>query len=128
MIQRKTFLKTSDKTNVKWYQAIHLYKGFKRSSSTVSFFIKGTAKKVRPPKVEYKGFKRKYLKKGSLLRSLLIKTVYKKNISLRFSPFFKKNSSIVIKKKNVTRSKYFFGLVAKKLLRKKFLLLFNNSF
>lgn len=128
MIQRKTFLKTSDKTNVKWYQTIHLYKGFKRKKSETSFFIKGSAKKVKPPKVEYKGFKRKYLKKGSILRSLIIKTIYKSHIKLRYASFFKKNSSIVIKKKNVTRSKYFFGLVSKNLKRKKFLTLFNKKF
>ena len=128
MIQRKTFLKTSDKTNVKWYQTIHLYKGFKRRTTETAFFIKGAAKKVKPPKIEYKGFKRKYLKKGSILRALIIKTIFKRSIKRRYGSFFTKNSSIVIKKKNVTRSKYFFGLVSKNLKRKKFILLFNQRF
>lgn len=124
MIQRKTFLKTSDKTNVKWYQTIHLYKGFKRKTSFISLFIKGAVKKIKPPKLEYKGFKRKYLKKGSLVRALLIRTFLKKNISKYFYWKQYKNSSIIIRKKNVTRSKHFFGLTEKKLFRKKFISLF----
>lgn len=124
MIQKKTFLKTSDRANVKWYQTIHLYKGFSRKISYTSLFIKGAAKKVRPPKEEYKGFKRKVIKKGNLIRALLIKTSWKKNLNNFFYLKLYYNSSIIIRKKNVTRSKYFFGFVEKKLLRKKFLLLF----
>ena len=52
------FLKTSDKTNIKWMKVIHLYKGFNRKTSSISFYIKSSVKKVRPPKLEYKGFKR----------------------------------------------------------------------
>ena len=124
MIQRKTFLKTSDKTNVKWYQTIHLYKGFKRKVTFISLFIKGTVKRIKPPKLEYKGFKRKYLKKGSLVRALIIRTKLKKKLNNHFYYDQYKNSSIIIRKKNVTRSKHFFGMVEKALLRKKFLSLF----
>jgi len=127
MIQKKTFLKTSDKTNVKWMQTIHLYKGFNRKSSKISLFLKNAAKKVKAPKIEYKGFKRKYIKKGDLIRSLIIKTIYTNSLKSTFLVNFLSNSTIIIKKKNLTRSKYFFGIISKCVLRKKMILLFNRS-
>ena len=57
MIQKKSWLNVSDNTNVNWLQTFHLYKGFKRRSSTIGFFIKASARIVEPPRVEYKGFK-----------------------------------------------------------------------
>jgi ribosomal protein L14 len=109
-------------------KVIHLYKGFKRSSSETGLYIKASAKKVKPPKIEYKGFKRKYIKKGDLARALIIKAIYKLQFKNTSKVQFLSNSTIVIKKKNVTRSKYFFGLVSKNIKKKKILLLFNKSF
>ena len=60
MIQKKSWLNVSDNTNVNWLQTFHLYKGFKRGSSPIGFFIKGSARVVEPPRVEYKGFKFKF--------------------------------------------------------------------
>jgi hypothetical protein len=41
-------------------------------------FIKGSAKVVEPPRLEYKGFKLKFILKGHICRGLLIRTKYKK--------------------------------------------------
>lgn len=108
-------------------KVIHLYKGFKRYTSETGLYIKASAKKVKPPKIEYKGFKRKYIKKGDLVRALIIKAKYKKPFKNTNKILFFENSSIIIKKKNVTRSKYFFGLVSKTIKKKKFMLLFNKA-
>lgn len=107
---------------------IHLYKGFSRNSSLDGFFLKGAAKKVKAPKIEYKGFKRKFSKKGDLVRGLIIKTCFTRmnNGCVRRKLF--NNSTIIIKKKNLVKSKYFFGLVSRNIFRKKFLVLFNQSF
>lgn len=128
MIQKRMYLKTSDKTNINWLMVIHLYKGFNRKTSQDGFFVKNSAKKVKPPKIEYRGFKRKVFKKGDVIRSLIVKTCFNRgNRGFSYKHFYK-NSSIIIRKKNLTKSKYFFGLVSKNILRKKFLVLFNRSF
>jgi len=128
MIQKKTFLKTSDKTNIKWVQVLHLYRGFNRLSSRVGYFTKNSAKKVKPPKVEYKGFKRKYVKKGDINRSLFIKAIFTRHFNYEFNSRLFVNSSIIIKKKFLPKSKYFFGLVSKCVSKKKIITLFPNSF
>ena len=76
MIFKKTWLNISDNTNVKWLQTFHLYKGFYRKSSKLGFFIKGSARVVEPPRIEYKGFKFKFSKKGDICRSLIIKNKF----------------------------------------------------
>ena len=60
MIFKQTWLSVSDNTNVRWLQVFHLYKGFHRKSTKVGFFIKGSARVIEPPRIEYKGFKFKF--------------------------------------------------------------------
>jgi len=81
MIIKKSWLNIADNTSVKWLQTFHLYKGFNRRRTTIGFFIKGSARSVEPPRVEYKGFKFKFNRKGDICRGLLIRTKYpfKKN-------------------------------------------------
>lgn len=122
------FLKTSDKTNLKWMKVIHLYKGFSRSVSTTGLYIKSSSKKVKPPKIEYKGFKRKTIKKGDIVRALIVKTSYLNYFVGSSLSKFSSNSTILIRKKNITRSKYFFGVASKNISKKKFVSLFNKSF
>lgn len=126
MIKKEMFLQTSDRTNLKWMKTLHLYKGFKRSESKSGFFLKASAKKVKPPKLEYKGFKRKFFKKGDLIRALIIKTKYKHFFLNSLINRLKTNSSIIIKKKNIVRSKYFTGVASKHIKKKKILILFNK--
>jgi ribosomal protein L14 len=107
---------------------IHLYKGFSRKSSKTGNFLKNAAKKVKAPQIEYKGFKRKYIKKGDLVRSCIIKSVYNNLFNSNYFIKFYKNSTILIKKKFLTRSKYFFGLINRSIFKKKFIILFNKTF
>jgi large subunit ribosomal protein L14 len=126
MIQKKSWLNVSDNTNVNWLQTFHLYKGFKRRSSTIGFFIKGSARVVEPPRVEYKGFKFKFNKKGNICRGLLVRTAYTNSRLDGATASFYENSTILIKKKQNPKSKYIFGPTLSGLKRKKFKSLFKS--
>ena len=128
MIFKQTWLSVSDNTNVRWLQVFHLYKGFHRKSSKIGFFIKGTARVVEPPRIEYKGFKFKFSKKGDICRSLIIRTRYNITKNDGSSLYFLNNNTILIKKKQDVKSKYLFGPVCYKIKRKKFLSLFSFVF
>lgn len=128
MIFKETWVSVADNTNVRWLQVFHLYKGFKRKSSSIGFFVKGAAKIVEPPRIEYKGFKFKFNKKGDICRGLFIRGKNKIN---RFDGSlinFRNNSVILLKKKQEPKSKYLHGPVSIVLKRKKFLTLFKFTF
>ena len=128
MIFKQTWLEVADNTNVRWLQVFHLYKGFHRKSTKIGFFIKATARVVEPPRIEYKGFKFKFNKKGDICRGLLIRSKY---ISIKndgSSIYFKNNSTILLKKKQDIKSKYRFGPVCYLIRRKKFLSAFSYVF
>lgn len=125
MLQRQTNLFISDGTYVKWLQVFHLYKGSYRKNIPVGLFSKGSAKIVKPPRVEYKGFKRKYNKKGDICRTIFIKSRW---ITRRYDGMtlrFGINSAILIKKKQQPKSKYIYGITSRALNRKKFLSLYK---
>ena len=126
MLFKQTLVITSDKTSVKLLKIFHLYKGFFRKKTKESFFIKGSVKKVKPPVIEYKGFKRKTIKKGDVKRGVIIKTTSKKTLNDQKKIVFNINSILIIKKKFLFISKYFFGFNSFIIKRKKILLLFNN--
>ena len=128
MIFKKTNIFVSDRTSAKFLKIFHLYKGFNRKNTKESYFIKSSALKVKPPKLEYKGFKRKYIKKGDICRGLIIKTVYTNNFCGYKLANKLNNSLIIIKKKNLNSSKYFLGICSKLMLRKKIKIIFNKTF
>ena len=128
MIQKKSWLSISDNTNVKWVQTFHLYKGFHRKSTTIGFFIKSSARVVEPPRIEYKGFKFKFNRKGDICRGLIIRTRFNDVKNDGAPIYFKNNNIILIKKKQDLKSKYLYGPVTKQLKRKKFLTLFKYNF
>ncbi len=126
MIFKKSWLAVSDNTNVKWLQVFHLYKGFNRRVTKVGFFVKGSARVVEPPRLEYKGFKFKFNKKGDICRGLLIRTKWAIKKDDGSSIYFKNNSLIMLKKKQDVKSKYLYGPITYKVKRKKFINLFTN--
>jgi large subunit ribosomal protein L14 len=126
MIFKKTWLNVADNTNVNWLQTFHLYKGFYRKSTKSGQFIKGSARSVEPPRIEYKGFKVKFNKKGDICRGLIIRNKYNTKIVDGGVLNFFNNSIILIKKKQELKSKYLFGPISRNLRRKKFILLFKN--
>lgn len=126
MIFKQTWLDVADNTNVRWLQVFHLYKGFHRKSSKIGFFIKGTARVVEPPRIEYKGFKIKYNKKGDICRGLIIRNSYNVKKHDGTSVYFFSNNTILLKKKQDIKSKYLYGPITYLIKRKKFLSLFSN--
>lgn len=126
MIFKESRLSVSDNTNVRWLQAFQLYKGFNRKFTRIGFFIKGSAKIVEPPRIEYKGFKFKFNKKGDICRGLFIRSKYKcSRIDGTFS-LFPSNSIVLLKKKQDLKSKYLYGPIPHQIKRKKFLNLFKS--
>ena len=126
MILRLTWLNISDNTNVRWLQVFHLYKGWKKKSTKLGFFVKGSARIVEPPRIEYKGFKFKFSKKGDICRSIIIQTKYL-NYRLDGSTLqLPSNNSFLLKKKQDLRSKYIFGPISKTFKRKRFKTLFSK--
>lgn len=128
MIFKETWISAADNTNVRWLQVFHLYKGFKRKSTKIGFFVKSAAKIVEPPRIEYKGFKFKFNKKGDICRGLVIRGRYGINRFDGSLLHFKNNNVILLKKKQEPKSKYLHGPVSIMMRRKKFLTLFKFSF
>ena len=125
MITKQTWVCTSDNTNVRWLRTFHLYKGFNRRLTTVGFFIKGSARVVEPPRLEYKGFKFKFNKKGDICRALLVRcTKPLRRLDGSISSFAT-NAGVLIKKKQNVKSKYIQGPVSFYVRRKKFKSLFK---
>ena len=126
MLLKSSWVFISDGTNVKWLQLFHLYGGFWRRSISDGGFIKGSAKVVEPPRLEYKGFRVKFSRKGSICKGLIIRTNYSLTRGggnyLRFSS----NSSILLKKRQEIKSKYIYGPGSKKIKRKRFLTIFSR--
>lgn len=126
MLQKQSWLFVTDNTNVRWIKIFHLYKGFFRKSTKEGFFIKGSARIVEPPRIEYKGFKYKYKVKGDICRNWLSRTLknsFKKdNRHLKFSD----NSGININKKVNIMSKYINGPISKNIHNRKIISLFKQ--
>jgi ribosomal protein L14 len=114
MIQKESWVIITDNTNVKWVKTFHLYKGFFRKVTRIGFFIKGSARLVEPPRIEYKGFKYKYKIKGDICRIWLCRTnswlLIKDSKLLKFN----NNAGINITKKNKPVVKVYQRSVIKK--------------
>jgi ribosomal protein L14 len=87
-------------------------------------FVKGAAKIVEPPRIEYKGFKVRFNLKGDVCRGFVIRTRFNSIRADGGKNYFKSNDLILIKKRQEPKSKYLFGPVSKLLFRKRFLTLF----
>ena len=126
MILKQSWVHASDNTNVRWLRIFHLYKGFNRRSTTVSGFVKGSVRVVEPPRLEYKGFKFKFNKKGDICRMILIRnSMHARRLDGSLT-LFSSNSGILIKKKQNPKSKYLQGPSTYLLRRKKFKSLYKT--
>ena len=105
-------------------RAFHLYKGFHRKATTLGFFFKGSARVVEPPRIEYKGFKFKFNRKGDICRGLIMRVRYDMARDDGTNTHFKGNNTILIKKWQEPKSKYLYGPVFYRIRRKRFLNLF----
>lgn len=115
----------TDNTNIRWLKIFHLYKGFFRKISKEGDFVKGSARIVEPPRLEYKGFKYRYNIKGDIERGLIIRTKLKIMHFDGSNTKFDNNSLIIIVKKYDFKSKYLNGPINKSIKRKKLKTLFK---
>jgi len=125
MVSKESWVYITDNTNVRWVKIFQLYKGFHRKSSTPGFFLKGSARVVEPPRIEYKGFKYKYNLKGDICRLYFVRSKRKFLTGDGSSVGFTSNSAISIKKKQDPKSKFLNGPISRIVRRKKFLTLFK---
>lgn len=125
MLLKESWINISDNTNIRWIKIFHLYKGFNRRQTTLGFFVKGSARVVEPPRLEYKGFKYKYSIKGNISRLLIIRTNIKLKKKDHSITRFLTNNGIIIRKKSNPKSKFLYGPVSRLLNRKKFLTLYK---
>jgi ribosomal protein L14 len=123
---RESWLYITDNTNIRWVRVFQLYKGFFRRSTLPGFFVKGSARVVEPPRIEYKGFKYKYSLKGDIARLFIararFRALYNDGATVKFSD----NSAIIIKKKQDPKSKFINGPCSRRLLRRKFISTFKK--
>ena len=99
MIQKQTWVYATDNSLAQWIKVFHLYSGFRRQFSSISFYIKGSIRIIKPFIIYYKGFQVKKLKQGMIVRGLISRQVY---ICLYKTTVFhitKKNTILLIKKK-----------------------------
>jgi ribosomal protein L14 len=109
MLLKESWGYVADNTNIRWVKIFHLYKGFNRRFTIPGLFVKGSARVVEPPRLEYKGFKYKYSVKGDIARLWVIRSkhqlLYKDGSNIRFN----QNALIVIVKKKNIKSKFVNG-------------------
>ena len=125
MLFKESWIYVSDSTNIRWVKIFHLYKGFFRKVTKSSYFIKGSARVVEAPRLEYKGFKYKFNIKGDISRLLIIRVNKKLNYFDGSQLLIKQNAGITIKKKFNPRSKFLHGPISNLLKRKKFIALYK---
>lgn len=119
MLLKESWVYITDNTNIRWVKLFHLYKGFNRKVTTTNFFVKGSARVVEPPRVEYKGFKYKYSVKGDICRLLLVRVSQKNASQSLFTVKFPSNDAVVIKKKQNFMSRFLNGPIARIVTRKR---------
>ena len=128
MLLKESWVYITDNTNIRWVKLFHLYKGFHRKVTTASFFAKGSARIVEPPRVEYKGFKYKYSVKGDICRLLLVRVSKKTTSKSLFTTQFTSNEAVIIKKKQNFASKFVNGTLSRfSIKRKKLQTLFKKT-
>lgn len=107
-------------------QIFHLYGGFWRRSTHEGMFVKGSAKVVEPPRIEYKGFKFKFSRKGSICRSLVVRARYSRMRKSGNNVIFRSNNNIIIRRRQDVKSKYIYGPGSRGIRRKRFLSIFRS--
>lgn len=120
-MNKGTKITSCSKTNVFKLIAFHIYRNGRKCKSKISFFIKGSVKKLKPKK------KIKF-KKSRKFFTLLVKS---KQWCLRFDGSqrkFNSNSVILLKKNSNIWTKYLKGSTFLEINRKKYLTFFKRIF
>lgn len=128
MIQKLTWLKLSDSSQAQWVNVFHLYSGFSRKVTSVGFFIKGSVRIIQPPFQIYKGFNLKFINKGKIVKVLITRQRYNKQLLYSISRISFLNTGVVLKRKGNILASHLIGPVMLEIRKKRFLQLFKASF
>lgn len=126
MLQKNSTISVIDNSGIKWLRLFHLYQGFKRKTTGLKYFVKGSARVVQPPRLEYKGFKYKPIRKGFVTKALIVSTALP---TLNYDGSvirFKDNSALSIKKKKQPRSKHVSGPISRRFNRRTYQNIFTE--
>lgn len=127
MLQRQSLVNISDNSGIKWFQIFHLYGGSFCSSIGPGFYSKGSAKVVKAPRNEYKGFKFKTIRRGDIFKTLFIRGKYISTFRDLNSINFSVNNNIIIKSKKEPRFKHLYGPILYNFPKKKIIYLFKST-
>lgn len=126
MLQKQSLVNIIDNSGVKWFQIFHLYGGSFCFKLRPGFYSKGSSKIVKAPRLEYKGFKFKIIRKGDIFKTLFIRGRYNHSIYDLNSITFNYNSSIIIKSKKEPQYKHLYGPILYNFPKKKIIYLFKS--
>lgn len=118
MIQKNTIIKPADNCGVLKVKVFHVYKGSKGKLAFLGDFLKVSARLVKPENP---------IKKKTKLKSILIRTVFLNNRKDGSFISFKKNSSVLLKKRLTPKGKSIRGPIVRIIKRKKFISSFKKS-
>lgn len=124
MIAKLSNVGVADNSGAGWVQAFHLYRGSGRRFSFVGDYIKGSVKVVAFFPRRKRGKRYKPIRVGHKVRGVLSTTNIQNRLWDDARVRFTTNSAVLIKKKGVFKSKYFFGPFARSARKKKLETLF----
>jgi ribosomal protein L14 len=125
MILKETKQTISDATGLKLVKIFHLYGGFRRRSTKVGYYCKGSIKRLKKRKKN--NIIKKRFKRGNVVKLYNVRQKYKILRSDGSCLYAQDNSCIMLKKKNVFQSKYLLGPGLKELKKKKFIAIFKSK-
>lgn len=125
MLSKQSLVFISDNTGIVWLKIFQLYGGFKRQSTGVGNYVKGSVKNLRPKKRFYKGFKKFYFTKGKISKSLVVRQSFQMVRKDGSMMKFNHNAGLIMKKKHIVYSKHIYGASCRELFKRKFYNLFS---
>lgn len=121
MIQTESFLRVSDNSGARNVKCIRVLGGFNKRIGVEGDYIMASVQNLRLIKK---------IKKGDVVLALIIQTVKKSSFKDGSSNWFNNNNVLLLNKKKRLLSTRIFGLISRKLRKRKFLriLLLNGYF
>lgn len=125
MIQKLSKLNVADRTGIDWLQVFHIYRGSRRRYGFIGDYVKMSVKAIirYPKRIRSKRYRP--IRVGFRCRGLLTQLVKNKIFYDRSSIIIFHNTTILLKKRGVFKSKSIYGIGVRNLRRKQYFELFN---
>ena len=92
----------------------------------MGFFVKNSTRLIKPPRIEYKGFKFKIFRRGEIIRTLITHQRYRIPRLDGAVLTTRANMAIILKRRHDVQSRYLRGPALRYLNRKRFIILFKK--